>query len=43
MELICRLDASKATQELLLDSFVQGFIHSIFVQKWQVTRPAKRL
>ena len=34
MELIGRLDASRSTQEMLLDSFIQGFIHKIFEQKW---------
>ena len=34
MEIIGRLDCPKETTEMLLDSFMQGFIHDLFVQKW---------
>lgn len=36
MELVARQDASKRTRELLLDSFMLGFVHSLFVQKWKL-------
>ena len=35
MELVGRLDASRATTELLLDSFMQGFLYDLFMQKWR--------
>ena len=35
MEIIGRLDASKQTREMLLDSFLNGFIHGLFVTKWR--------
>lgn len=35
MELVARNDASKPTRELLLDSFMLGFIHKLFVEKWK--------
>lgn len=35
MEIIGRLDCPKETTEMLLDSFMQGFIHDLFVQKWR--------
>jgi hypothetical protein len=34
MELIGRIDAKPETTELLLDSFMQGFLHKLFVEKW---------
>jgi len=36
MELIGRIDAKRETTELLLDEFMQGFIHKLFVQKWNL-------
>jgi hypothetical protein len=35
MEIIARLDAGERTQEFLLDTFLEGFLHKLFVQKWQ--------
>jgi len=35
MELIGRLDASKRTREMLLDSFLQGFLFALFQSKWR--------
>lgn len=34
MELIARLDAGTDTRKMLLDSFFQGFLHSLFLSKW---------
>ena len=34
MELVARLDASDATQQMLLDDFFQGFLFQIVCQKW---------
>ena len=34
MELIGKIDASKGTHELLLDSFMNGFLNQLFRQKW---------
>ena len=34
MELVARVDASRETTELLLDSFMQGFIYQLFRKKW---------
>ena len=34
MELVARFDARPATQAMLLDDFLQGFLHALFVQKW---------
>ena len=35
MELIGRLGATKRTRELLLDSFLHGFLFRLFQSKWQ--------
>ena len=35
MELIGRLGARRETTELLLDSFMQGFVHELFLSKWR--------
>ena len=34
MELVARVGASRGTQELLLDSFMHGFLYKLFVAKW---------
>ena len=34
MELVARMNASKETTELLLDSFMGGFLHKLFAAKW---------
>ena len=34
MELVAHFDARPATQSMLLDEFLQGFLHKLFVQKW---------
>ena len=34
MELVTRMDASRDTQEMLLDTFMNGFIYRLFTQKW---------
>ena len=34
MELIGRFDAKQETQEMLLDDFMGGMIHRLFVEKW---------
>jgi hypothetical protein len=34
MEIIGRLDCKKETQEMLLDSFMQGSIHKLYEEKW---------
>ena len=34
MELVAHFDARPATQAMLLDDFMQGFLHELFVQKW---------
>ena len=34
MELVAHFDARPATQAMLLDDFMQGFLHQLFVQKW---------
>jgi hypothetical protein len=34
MEIVAALDATAQTRELLLDSFMQGFIHELFLSKW---------
>ena len=34
MEVIGRLDCHEETTEMLLDTFMQGFIHKLFEQKW---------
>ena len=34
MELLARHDASKATQQMLLDSFLNGFLFKLFEQKY---------
>ena len=34
MEIVARLDASTETQEMLLDSFVDGIFHNLFKQKF---------
>eukprot|EP00966_Prymnesium_polylepis_P046875 1086269-Prymnesium_polylepis.1 len=31
MELVSRLDARESTKEMLLDDFVDGFIHKLFL------------
>ena len=36
MELIGRIDAKRKTTELLLDSFMQGLLHKLFLQKWRL-------
>ena len=35
MELIGMGDAQKKTQEMLLDNFMQGFLHKLFEMKWR--------
>lgn len=39
MELIGRLDASHATREMLLEHFMQGFMHDLFLEKWERCAP----
>lgn len=34
MELIAHMEAGKRTTELVLDSFMGGFIYSLFIEKW---------
>ena len=34
MEVVASLEASERTRELLLDTFMQGFLHELFLQKW---------
>eukprot|EP00322_Chrysochromulina_rotalis_P000732 CAMPEP_0115884524 /NCGR_PEP_ID=MMETSP0287-20121206/30166_1 /TAXON_ID=412157 /ORGANISM="Chrysochromulina rotalis, Strain UIO044" /LENGTH=897 /DNA_ID=CAMNT_0003340839 /DNA_START=17 /DNA_END=2710 /DNA_ORIENTATION=+ len=34
MELIGRFDAKESTQDMLRDEFMEGFIHEIFMEKW---------
>lgn len=34
MELVARIDASRATTELVLDDFCQGFLNMLFLEKW---------
>jgi len=34
MEIIGQIDAPKATQEMLLDNFMHGFLYLLFVEKW---------
>ena len=36
MELVARLDAKKSTRELLLDKFLDGFLHKLYLQKWRL-------
>ena len=36
MELITRMDASKGTTEMLLDTFMNGFIYRLFQKKWKL-------
>ena len=36
MELIAQIGASERTRSMLLDSFMQGFIHKLFLQKWNL-------
>ena len=36
MELIGRAGANRATTSLLLDSFMNGFLHRLFCQKWRI-------
>ena len=36
MELITRMDAQKGTTEMLLDNFMNGFIHRLFEKKWRL-------
>ena len=38
MELVTRLDASEATQQMLLDSFMDGIVHKLFEQKFNMLR-----
>ena len=35
VETIGRIDARTSTQAFLLDGFLEGFLHKLFVQKWQ--------
>lgn len=35
MQLIARQHALRSTQEMLLDSFMMGFLHKLYVQKWR--------
>ncbi len=35
LEVIGRLDARRSTQEMLLDDFLEGFLHTLFVDKWR--------
>jgi len=35
MEIVASLSANSRTQELLLDSFMQGFMHELFLSKWK--------
>jgi hypothetical protein len=35
MEIVASLDATDATRELLLDTFMQGFLHQLFLSKWR--------
>ena len=34
MELVAHLASKPWTQKLLLDDFMQGFLHALFLQKW---------
>ena len=34
MELIGRFDAKELTQDMLLDEFMEGFLHQLFMDKW---------
>jgi len=36
MELIVRVDASTRTKEMLLDTFMNGFIFQLFTKKWHL-------
>ena len=36
MELLTRADAPKRTTELILDSFMTGFLYRLYVQKWRL-------
>ena len=36
MELIGKVTARKATTEMLLDSFMGGFLHTLFRLKWEL-------
>lgn len=36
MELVARMEASRETTALLLDSFLGGFLNKLFVQKWHL-------
>lgn len=38
MELVARLDASDATQQMLLDLFMDGILHKLFLQKFRMVR-----
>ena len=35
MEVVASLDATPMTRELLLDTFMQGFLHELFLSKWR--------
>ena len=35
MEVVARIDAGHRTQEMLLDSCFEGFLHKVYVQKWK--------
>ena len=35
MELVGRLDATDSTKEMLMEDFMQGFLHTLFVEKWR--------
>ena len=36
MELVCALQALRPTQEILLDDFMHGFVHELYLQKWKL-------
>lgn len=38
LELVARIGASRGTQMLLLDSFMQGFLYKLFLLKWRKYR-----
>lgn len=35
MEIVARLDATKETQEMVLDTFMGGFLNTLYVLKWR--------
>lgn len=35
MELVAQIGAKQETQEMLLETFMQGFLHNLFVDKWR--------